>query len=223
VLATNAGTPAAQRQAVSRRSDARSGRSDRGCLLHGTVCDTRVGCLARWWSWTRTCSSPRSALAGARRFVSWNDSGQMRTRSSSRFRWCWSTRTPCSSAGALAAEQITDVVDYVCRVGRRQQIFYLWRPLLRDPNDDMIAEVAVAGRAEPWLPQPQGLHGAPAVRCSRCESAGVLADDRRKTVSALSLRLPASIHRRLGEVAEKEGVSINQLINSALLRRCPRS
>jgi len=34
------------------------------------------------------------------------------------------------------------------QVGRRQQIFYLWRPLLRDPNDDMIAEVAVAGRAE---------------------------------------------------------------------------
>jgi len=47
VLATNAGTPAAQRQAVSRRSDARSGPFDRGCLLHGTVYDTRVGCLAR--------------------------------------------------------------------------------------------------------------------------------------------------------------------------------
>ena len=28
--------------------------------------------------------------------------------------------------------------------------------------------------------------------------------------------MPASIHRRLGEVAEKEGVSINQLINSAV-------
>ena len=36
----------------------------------------------------------------------------------------------------------------VCRVGRRQQIFYLWRPLLRDPKDDMVAEVAVAGGAE---------------------------------------------------------------------------
>jgi len=38
-------------------------------------------------------------------------------------------------------------------------------------------------------------------------------------VSALSLRLPASIHRRLGEVAEKEGVSINQLINSAVAEK----
>ena len=38
-------------------------------------------------------------------------------------------------------------------------------------------------------------------------------------MGALSLRLPASIHRRLGEVAEKEGVSINQLINSAVAEK----
>ena len=38
-------------------------------------------------------------------------------------------------------------------------------------------------------------------------------------MSALSLRLPASIHRRLGEVAQKEGVSINQLVNSAVAEK----
>jgi hypothetical protein len=35
-------------------------------------------------------------------------------------------------------------------------------------------------------------------------------------MSTLSLRLPESLHRRLGEVAEQEGVSINQLISSAV-------
>jgi HicB family len=35
-------------------------------------------------------------------------------------------------------------------------------------------------------------------------------------MSTLSLRLPESLHRHLGEVAEQEGVSINQLINSAV-------
>ena len=50
--------------------------------------------------------------------------------------------------GPLRSEQIGDLVDYVCKVGRRQRIFYLWRPLLRDPKDDMVAEVAVAGGAE---------------------------------------------------------------------------
>lgn len=35
-------------------------------------------------------------------------------------------------------------------------------------------------------------------------------------MSTLSLRLPESLHRHLGEVAEREGVSINQLISSAV-------
>lgn len=34
-------------------------------------------------------------------------------------------------------------------------------------------------------------------------------------MSTLSLRLPDSLHRKLAELAKREGVSINQLINSA--------
>lgn len=45
----------------------------------------------------------------------------------------------------LAKEDVEAIIDYICRVAKRQSIFYLWRPLLRDPNDDMVAEVAVAG------------------------------------------------------------------------------
>ena len=35
-------------------------------------------------------------------------------------------------------------------------------------------------------------------------------------MSALSLRLPSSIHRHIKEIAKKEGVSINQFISSAV-------
>lgn len=35
-------------------------------------------------------------------------------------------------------------------------------------------------------------------------------------MSALSLRLPNSIHRHIKEIATKEGVSINQFISSAV-------
>ena len=35
-------------------------------------------------------------------------------------------------------------------------------------------------------------------------------------MSALSLRLPESIHRPIREIAKKEGVSINQFISSAV-------
>jgi len=35
-------------------------------------------------------------------------------------------------------------------------------------------------------------------------------------MSALSLRLPDSVHRHIREIAEKEGVSINHFISSAV-------
>ena len=39
---------------------------------------------------------------------------------------------------------VTDLLDYVCAVGKQQTIFYLWRPGLSDPGDDMVLELAVA-------------------------------------------------------------------------------
>jgi hypothetical protein len=38
-------------------------------------------------------------------------------------------------------------------------------------------------------------------------------------MSTLSLRLPESLHKQLKEVAEREGVSINQLITTAVAEK----
>lgn len=38
-------------------------------------------------------------------------------------------------------------------------------------------------------------------------------------MSTLSVRLPDSLHKRLSELAEREGISINQLINSAVAEK----
>jgi predicted DNA-binding ribbon-helix-helix protein len=38
-------------------------------------------------------------------------------------------------------------------------------------------------------------------------------------MGALSLRLPESIHRHIREIAKSEGVSINQLISSAITEK----
>ena len=38
-------------------------------------------------------------------------------------------------------------------------------------------------------------------------------------MSALSLRLPDSIHRHIKEIAQREGVSINQFISSAVAEK----
>lgn len=50
--------------------------------------------------------------------------------------------------GALAEGEIHDLIDYICRAAVRQPIFFLWRPLLRDPLDDMVAEAGFAAGAE---------------------------------------------------------------------------
>jgi predicted nucleic acid-binding protein len=53
-----------------------------------------------------------------------------------------------SRVAGLGREDARVFIDYVCAVARRQSIFFLWRPLLRDSNDDMVAEVAVAAEAK---------------------------------------------------------------------------
>lgn len=47
----------------------------------------------------------------------------------------------------LGEEEILSVVRFVCSVAYRQKIFFLWRPSLPDPKDDMVLELAVASRA----------------------------------------------------------------------------
>jgi putative PIN family toxin of toxin-antitoxin system len=49
--------------------------------------------------------------------------------------------------GGLTASDIDAIVDYVCSVASHHKIFYLWRPFLRDPNDDMVLELAVSSNA----------------------------------------------------------------------------
>ena len=45
---------------------------------------------------------------------------------------------------ALTPDDLSDILDYLCQVSNRQKIFFLWRPFLRDPKDDMVLELAAA-------------------------------------------------------------------------------
>jgi putative PIN family toxin of toxin-antitoxin system len=49
--------------------------------------------------------------------------------------------------GASAAN-IDAIIDYLCRVAVQHKIYYLWRPFLRDPKDDMILELAVGSNSK---------------------------------------------------------------------------
>jgi putative PIN family toxin of toxin-antitoxin system len=44
---------------------------------------------------------------------------------------------------SLPGAAIEDILDFHCSVARHHRIFFLWRPYLRDPGDDMVLELAV--------------------------------------------------------------------------------
>ncbi len=48
----------------------------------------------------------------------------------------------------LSDEKINDILNYLCLVSEHHEIYYLWRPFLRDPKDDMILELAVTARCK---------------------------------------------------------------------------
>ncbi|HXJ96453.1 MAG TPA: putative toxin-antitoxin system toxin component, PIN family [Terriglobia bacterium] len=43
---------------------------------------------------------------------------------------------------------IRTFLDYLCKEAVLQEIFFLWRPHLRDPKDDLVLEAAVAGTCD---------------------------------------------------------------------------
>lgn len=49
---------------------------------------------------------------------------------------------------ALTAEDIDDILNYICSVSKWRKIFYLWRPFLKDPKDDMVLELAVTSHCD---------------------------------------------------------------------------
>lgn len=48
----------------------------------------------------------------------------------------------------LSDADVDAVLDYFCKVAHLQPIFFLWRPFLPDPKDDLLAELAVAASCE---------------------------------------------------------------------------
>lgn len=48
----------------------------------------------------------------------------------------------------LSSSEITRFLDWFVSVSSQHKVHYLWRPLLRDPKDDMVLEAAVATSAD---------------------------------------------------------------------------
>lgn len=58
------------------------------------------------------------------------------------------TRPEHLAASNATAEQMIALLDALCGVCVPVEIAFLWRPMLRDPDDEMVLEVAVNGGAD---------------------------------------------------------------------------
>lgn len=48
----------------------------------------------------------------------------------------------------LTHREIDNVLDFLCQNANLCEIFYLWRPTLRDPKDDFVLELAVESNCD---------------------------------------------------------------------------
>lgn len=58
------------------------------------------------------------------------------------------TRPEHLEAARLSAADVGVLLDAVAQVAEPVRLAFLWRPTLKDPNDDMVLEVAVNGQAD---------------------------------------------------------------------------
>lgn len=48
----------------------------------------------------------------------------------------------------LSLADIDDLLDGLCAIANRLDIFYQWRPVSRDPDDDFLVDLAVRAQAD---------------------------------------------------------------------------
>lgn len=58
------------------------------------------------------------------------------------------TRPEHLAASGLIAADVGDLLDALARVAEPIRLAFLWRPRLPDPDDDMVLETAINGRAD---------------------------------------------------------------------------
>lgn len=45
-------------------------------------------------------------------------------------------------------QEVDLFLDSICAMANRHDVFYLWRPILRDPGDDLVLELAVKAKCQ---------------------------------------------------------------------------
>jgi hypothetical protein len=97
----------------------------------------------------------------------------------------------------------------------------LWRPVLRDADDEMVLETAVNGQADRLLTfnERDFRRYRPARRNGREARPRLAGMEERMTQANYALRLQASIKAEAERLAKAEGTTLNQFINVAVAEK----
>jgi putative PIN family toxin of toxin-antitoxin system len=58
------------------------------------------------------------------------------------------TRSEHLAVSGLTTDEVSTLLDAVALIAEPVRLSFIWRPMLRDPDDDMVLETAVNGRAD---------------------------------------------------------------------------
>jgi len=88
-------------------------------------------------------SAIRSNKGASYKFLTMVDSGKYELQISVPLLLEYEEAAKRSTGIALSETEINDILDYICAMSNKREIFYLWRPMLKDPKDDFVLELAV--------------------------------------------------------------------------------
>ncbi|MGH8070235.1 MAG: PIN domain-containing protein [Candidatus Entotheonellia bacterium] len=92
---------------------------------------------------------------------------------------------PEHMTGASTPDDIHNFLRYLCSIAHRQHVFFLWRPWLKDPTDDMVLEAAVASQSRYIITQLRTI-------------SAILPRAGLRRISGLCLYAPASFYTASG-------------------------
>jgi putative PIN family toxin of toxin-antitoxin system len=58
------------------------------------------------------------------------------------------------TGGPLSRNDVDSLIRFLCAKANLRLIFFLWRPLLPDPKDDFVLELAVESKSDLWKASP---------------------------------------------------------------------
>jgi putative PIN family toxin of toxin-antitoxin system len=142
------------------------------------------------------------------------------------------TRPEHLTASGASAQDVSDVLDGLAAVARRVTLAFRWRPMLRDPDDDMVFETAIHGGARAiitfnerdFLPVASEfgclvMRPGAFLRLLESEIEWYCGGIKAVRRSNFALRLQPSLLDEARKLAESEGVALNQLINVAVAEK----